>query len=200
MFFNVEPLILSFGYASLFLIVFAETGLLIGFFLPGDTLLFTAGLLASKNIIGLGETMVVCSIAAIIGDSFAYYLGKRFGKRVFEKEGHFLDDYLNKKNLEKTKRFFEKHGGKTVFFARWIPVVRTIAPTFAGTGEMSYPVFLFYNVLGGVSWVLSVTLAGYFLGSLIPNLVEYVSIAILLVVVISFVPVLVRLARGKRKR
>ncbi|NYZ78323.1 VTT domain-containing protein [Candidatus Micrarchaeota archaeon] len=198
MFFNVEQLILSFGYASLFLILFAETGLLVGFFLPGDTLLFTAGLLASKNIIGLGETIAVCALAAVVGDSFGYFLGKRFGKRVFEKEGHFLDDYLNKKNLERTKRFFEKHGGKTIFFARWIPVVRTIAPTFAGTGEMSYLSFLFYNVLGGVSWVLSVTLAGYFLGSLIPNLVEYVSIAILLVVVISFVPVLVRLARGKR--
>lgn len=200
MFFNVEQLILSFGYASLFLILFAETGLLIGFFLPGDTLLFTAGLLASKNIIGLGETIAVCALAAVIGDSFGYFLGRRFGKHVFEKEGHFLDDYLNKQNLEKTKRFFEKHGGKTIFFARWIPVVRTIAPTFAGTGEMNYPFFLFYNVLGGVSWVLSVTLAGYFLGSLIPNLVEYVSIAILLVVVISLFPALARLARGKRKR
>jgi len=198
MFFNVEHLILSFGYTSIFLIVFAETGLLVGFFLPGDTLLFTAGLLASKNIIGLSETLVVCAIAAIVGDSFGYFLGKRFGKRVFEKEGHFLDDYLNKKNLERTKRFFEKHGGKTIFFARWIPVVRTIAPTFAGTGEMNYSFFLFYNVLGGVSWVLSVTLAGFFFGSLIPNLVEYVTIAILLVVVVSLAPFLIRLTRGKR--
>jgi len=105
---------------------------------------------------------------------------------------------LNKKNLERTKRFFEKHGGKTIFFARWIPVVRTIAPTFAGTGEMNYSFFLFYNVLGGVSWVLSVTLAGFFFGSLIPNLVEYVTIAILLVVVVSLAPFLIRLTRGKR--
>ncbi len=200
MFFNVEQLILSFGYASLFFIVFAETGLLAGFFLPGDTLLFTAGLLASKGVIGVSETIVVCVVAAIAGDSLGYFLGKRFGKRVFEKERHFLDDYLNKKNLEKTKRFFEKHGGKTIFFARWIPVVRTIAPTFAGTGEMNYLRFLFFNVLGGVSWVLSVTLAGFFLGSLIPNLVEYVSVAIILVVIISLVPALTRLAREKRKQ
>ena len=201
MFFDVTQLILSFGYFALFAIIFSETGLLIGFFLPGDTILFTAGILASKNVLGLPESIAVCFAAAVIGDSVGYYLGRRFGKRVFTiEEAHFLDDYLNKENLERTKRFFEKYGIKTIFFARYIPVVRTIAPTLAGTAEMSYPSFLAYNVLGGLVWVVSVTLAGFFLGALIPNSLEILNIIIIGIIVFSLLPAIVRHWRARMKR
>lgn len=198
MIFNVEQIIISFGYLALFAIVFSETGLLLGFFLPGDTLLFSAGILASKNVISVYEVIAVCFFAAVIGDSFGYYLGKKYGKGVFEKEGHFLDDYLNKKNLEKTRELYKKYGGKIIFIARYIPIVRTIAPTLAGTAEMHYTTFLFYNLFGALSWVISVVLLGFFVGSIIPNMMDIVSLLILAILVLSFAPLAIRALR-KRK-
>jgi membrane-associated protein len=201
LFFDVTQILVSFGYAALFAIIFAETGLLLGFFLPGDTLLFTAGILASKNVFGLPEVILVCFVAAVLGDSFGYYLGRKYGKRVFEKEGHFLDYYLNKENLERTKKFFAKYGGKTIFFARYVPVVRTIAPTMAGTGEMHYATFLSYNVFGGAAWVLTGTLLGFFIRGFIPNAIEILTVVIIAIVVVSFVPVAWQVhKRNKRER
>jgi len=198
MIFNVEQIIISFGYTALFAIIFSETGLLLGFFLPGDTLLFSAGLLAGKGVVGLPEVIVVCFAAAVIGDSFGYYLGRRFGRGIFEKkEPHLLDDYLNKKNLEKAESLYEKYGDKIIFIARYIPVIRTIAPTLAGTAEMHYPTFLAYNVLGGLAWVLTGALAGYFIGSIIPGAMEIVSIIIILIVVLSLSPVIIKILKKK---
>lgn len=187
MFIDISQILVSFGYLALFGVIFSETGLLVGFFLPGDTFIFTAGLLASKNILSLPETIVVCAVAAVLGDSFGYYLGKRFGKRVFtSEEPHFMDYYLNKENLAKTENFFKRYGSVTIFFARYIPVVRTVAPTLSGTAEMSYPIFLTYNMLGGITWVVSVVLIGFFLGALIPNATEIMTIAMVIVVALSF--------------
>jgi len=195
--FNLTELILSSGYIALFLTLFAETGLLLGFFLPGDTLLFAAGMLASKNILNIYLLLFISFIAVILGDSFGYYLGKKVGKKIFE-NNHFFDSYLNPKNLEKSKKFFKKHGTKSIFFARYIPIIRTITPTLAGTVEMHYTSFLIYNILGGLSWVFSVVLLGFVLGNLIPNSMEIITSLIILIVLVSIVlpPIL---HRGSRK-
>lgn len=186
MLFDVSQIILSFGYAALFAIIFAETGLLVGLFLPGDTLLFTAGILSAKNVVSLPVVIVICFAAAVIGDSFGYYLGKRFGQRIFLKnDPHFMDSYLNKENLEKTRGFFKKYGVKTIFFARYVPIVRTIAPTLAGTADMDYKKFLAYNVLGALAWVITVTLAGFFFGTLIPDALEIISVVIIGIIIVS---------------
>ena len=198
--FDVTQVLVSFGYLALFLIVFSETGLLIGFFLPGDTLLFTAGLLAAQGVFGLPETILVCFVAAAIGDSFGYYLGSRFGKRVFEKKGHFLSDYLNKENLEKTRKFYAKYGDWTIFLARFVPVVRTIAPTMAGTGDMDYHTFLIYNVAGGFAWVTVMALAGFFLGTLFPGLVQALSALMLAIIAVSIAPVAWKVLKKKFKK
>lgn len=198
MFFNVEQIIVSFGYTALFAIIFSETGLLIGFFLPGDTLIFTAGILASKGVIGIYETVIICAIAAIIGDSFGYFLGKKYGRGIFKKKGHhFLDEYINKENLERTEDLYEKYGGKIIFIARFIPVVRTIAPTMAGTADMKYSTFLFYNFFGGIAWVVTGILAGYLIGDIIPNSMDIMSVVITLIVFISIAPIAVKYIKRK---
>ena len=196
MLFNIEQIITSFGYAALFGIIFSETGLLVGFFLPGDTLLFTAGLLASKSVIGMPELVAVCFVAAVAGDSFGYYLGRKYGRGVFEKK-NFLDDYLNKSNLERTRKLYEKYGGKIIFIARFVPVVRTIAPTLAGTAEMRYSTFIFYNLFGALAWVISVSIAGYYIGGFIPNAMEILEAVIALIVIISLMPVAIKFARKR---
>lgn len=196
MFFNVEQIIMAFGYSALFAIIFSETGLLLGFFLPGDTLLFTAGMLASRNALGLQETIAICFIAAALGDSFGYYLGRKYGRGIFERK-NFLDEYLNKENLEKTEHLYKKYGGKIIFMARFIPVVRTLAPTMAGTAQMDYKIFLFYNLLGAAAWVVSVTILGYFIGNLIPYAMEVAEILIFLVVALSITPIIIKYIRRK---
>ncbi len=197
--FNLTELILSSGYLALFLTLFAETGLLFGFFLPGDTLLFTAGVLASKNILNIHLLLLISFIAVVIGDSFGYYLGKKIGKKIFE-NNHFLDTYLNPENLEKSKKFFKKHGNKSIFFARYVPIIRTITPTLAGTAEMHYPSFLIYNILGGLTWVFSIVLAGYLLGNLIPNSVEIMTGIIILIILASIAlpPILHRKSKKQK--
>ena len=198
--FNLTELILSSGYFALFLTLFAETGLLFGFFLPGDTLLFTAGILASKGIIDFKLLLIISFIAVVVGDSFGYFLGKKVGKKIFE-NNHFLDTYLNPTNLEKSKKFFKKHGNKSIFFARYIPIIRTITPTLAGTAEMHYTSFLIYNILGGITWVFSVVLLGYVLGNLIPNSIEIMTGFIILIILssIALPPILHRKNKKKLK-
>ena len=199
MLFDLTHLILSFGYVTLFAMVFSETGLLVGFFLPGDTLLFTAGILASQGVVDIVAVIAISAVAAITGDSFGYYLGRRFGKRVFNmEEPHFLDRHLNKENLERTQRFFGEYGSWTIFLARFVPVVRTIAPTLAGTADMDYSVFLLYNLAGGIIWTASVTLIGYYLGSLIPASLEIGLILLSAVVVLSLMSGVVPYLHKKR--
>ncbi|MEW5955024.1 MAG: VTT domain-containing protein [Candidatus Micrarchaeota archaeon] len=196
MLFDIESILVAFGYSALFGIVFAETGLLVGFFLPGDTLLATAGILASKGILDLWLVILACSVAAVVGDSVGYFIGQRYGKRLFEKEEGM---FFKRSHLETARAFYEKHGGKTIFLARFVPVVRTFAPVLAGVGDMEYKRFLSFNVFGGIFWVVSVTLAGYFVGGLLPNAIEYTAFAVLAVVVLSLLlPLILRAVRKKR--
>ncbi len=176
------------GYFILIAIVFAETGLLIGFCLPGDSLLVTAGLLCalenSLNIVWLNIYLIA---AAVIGDSVGYLIGYRIGPKLFSKEDSLI---FRKSHIDKTRRFYEKHGPKTIVLARFVPIVRTFAPTLAGVGRMDYRTFLTYNILGGIGWVLSMTLTGYFLARSIPDIDKKLHWVILAVIFLSILPIL----------
>jgi len=170
------------GYVVLVAIVFCETGLLIGFFLPGDSLLITAGLLAAAGALDIWLLNVLLIAAAVIGDSVGYAIGYRAGPRLFTKEESLL---FSRKHLIRTRMFYERYGGKTIVLARFIPLIRTFAPVVAGIGQMQYRRFLFYNVFGGFLWVASLTWAGYLLGTLIPDISRYIHIVVLVVIVLS---------------
>ncbi len=184
---NLDELIAWGGYTALTLIVFCETGLLAGFFLPGDSLLVTAGLVASQGKLDFLILSALLAAAAIVGDSVGYAIGHFLGPRIFNKPESV---FFHKDHLERTRRFFERYGGKTIILARFVPIVRTFAPTVAGVGKMSYGKFLFYNVIGGVLWVLSMLSIGYFLGASIPNIEKHLHLVIAVVIVVSFLPLL----------
>lgn len=184
---NLPELIEAVGYLGLFGIVFAETGLLIGFFLPGDSLLFTAGILAAEGYFDITLLLIILAGAAIIGDSVGYSIGRRLGPRVFNKEESLL---FKKSHVDKAQAFFDKHGAKTIILARFVPIIRTFAPTLAGIGKMSYSKFLAYNIFGGLFWVLSVTLLGYYLGLKIDNIETYIIPGVIVIVLISLLPYL----------
>ena len=162
--FDLKEVIQAVGYVGLFAIVFAESGLFFGFFLPGDSLLFTAGFLAFQGVFNLPLLMILLIIAAISGDSVGYWSGERFGRRLFTNEQSF---WRNPKRLDAAHAFYEKHGGKAIVLARFIPAVRTFVPIAAGMARMSYRKFLMWNVLGGVFWVVSMTAGGYYLTDMI---------------------------------
>ena len=176
------------GYAALFLVVFAETGLLAGFFLPGDSLLLTAGIIAAApgGPLQIGMLIALLSAAAILGDSTGYAIGYHLGPRIFTRED---SRFFHKDHLVRTQHFFEKYGPKTILLARLVPFVRTFAPTVAGVGRMRYSTFLFFNVVGGIGWVSGMTLAGYFLGRLIPNIERYLHLIVGVVILLSLVPI-----------
>ncbi|MBI3999153.1 MAG: VTT domain-containing protein [Candidatus Omnitrophica bacterium] len=176
------------GYFVLVIIVFAETGLLAGFFLPGDSLLVTAGLVAAvESSVNIWMLNLLLSAAAIAGDTVGYWIGYHAGPRIFSREDSV---FFHKDHLVRTKKFYDKYGPKTIVLARFIPIVRTFAPTVAGVGRMAYKKFLSYNVIGGIAWVLTMTLAGYFLGRSIPNIEKQIHWVILIVIVLSFIPIL----------
>lgn len=156
--FDLETVIKTIGLLGVVAIVFAESGLLIGFFLPGDSLLFTAGFLASQGFLDIWVLSIACAVAAIAGDSVGYAFGKSVGPRLFKREDSVL---FHRKNLERAHAFYEKHGGKAIVLARFMPIVRTFAPIVAGIGTMSYRKFLAYNVAGGLLWAFGMTWAGY---------------------------------------
>jgi membrane-associated protein len=174
------------GYVALVGIVFTETGLLIGFFLPGDSLLITAGLVAAAGGLDIWWLNVLLSAAAIAGDSVGYAIGYRTGPRIFTRED---SRWFNKRHLVRTREFYERHGGKTIVLARFIPIIRTFAPVVAGVGQMEYRKFLMYNVLGGIGWVASMTWAGYLLGQVIPDIGRYIHVVIVIVVILSVIPI-----------
>ena len=162
--FDLKEVIQAVGYIGLFAIVFAESGLFFGFFLPGDSLLFTAGFVASQGYFDLWTLMALLIVAAITGDSVGYWSGEKFGRRLFTNEESF---WRNPKRLEAAHAFYEKHGGKAIVLARFIPAVRTFVPIAAGMARMSYRKFLFWNVMGGIGWVVSMTAGGYYLTEVI---------------------------------
>ncbi len=185
----------AFTNVILFVIVFCETGLVVTPFLPGDSLLFTAGALASLGSLPLGVLLAVLSAAAILGDTANYWIGKKVGPRAFDGSIRFL----KQEHLRKTEAFYEKHGKKTIILARFVPIVRTFAPFVAGIGSMTYGVFLAYNVIGGVAWVLICVLSGYFFGN-IPVVKRNFSVAILVIIAVSTVPIAVEAWKARRAR
>jgi membrane-associated protein len=183
------------GYVALVAIVFTETGLLIGFFLPGDSLLITAGLVAAAGGLDIWVLNGLLSVAAIVGDSVGYAIGYRAGPRIFTRED---SRWFSKRHLVRTREFYERHGGKTIVLARFIPIIRTFAPVVAGVGQMEYRRFLAYNVLGGIGWVVSMTWAGYLLGQAIPDIGRYIHVVIVVIVILSVIPIGVEWWKARR--
>ncbi len=191
-----ESLIAAVGSAGIVAVVFAESGLFFGFFLPGDSLLFTAGLLASQGLLNIWWLVPCCMAAAILGDSVGYAFGKRVGPALFSREDSFL---FHKKHAERARDFYERHGKKTIILARFVPIVRTFAPIVAGIGGMAYRTFLSFNVIGGVAWTALLTLAGYFLGRAFPATERYLNLIVVAIILLSFIPVAVEWLRERRK-
>ena len=194
---DVQGLIQAFGYVGLAIIVFTETGLMIGFFLPGDSLLVTAGLFAAKgdlNIVFLNVLLITC---AILGDATGYYIGKKLGPALFRREDSF---FFKKKHLVATHEFYEKHGGKTIIIARFVPIVRTFAPVVAGMANMPYSRFALFNVVGGIGWVFSMTMIGYLLIKMFPNIEKHIHIVIVVVIFLSILPGIIEFIRAKMKK
>ena len=195
--YSLDDLIRWGGYVVLFVIVFTETGLLIGFFLPGDSLLITAGIVAAAGGLNIWWLNVVLIVAAITGDSVGYAIGVRLGPRLFTRPQSLL---FNPRHIERTRVFYERHGPKTIVIARFVPIVRTFAPVVAGVGQMEYRRFIFYNVAGGIGWVTSMTWAGYGLGRVIPNLGSYIHLVVGIVIVLSVIPIAIEILKERRRR
>ena len=181
-------------YAILSLILFLETGLVATPFLPGDSLLFAAGSFAALGALDIIILLTMLSISAIIGDSVNYSIGRHIGPKVFKSESSI---FLNKKYLLRTQEFYEKHGKKTIFLARFVPIIRTFAPFIAGIGKMEYTTFLKFNIVGGIAWVSLFLLGGYFFGNL-SIVQENFSIVILAIIIISFIPIFIEIFRMRK--
>ncbi len=195
--FDLKVILPTIGYAGIFAVIFAESGLLVGFFLPGDSLLFTAGFLASQNIFDIRILATICFIAAVSGDSVGYTFGSRVGKRLFHREDSI---FFHKKHLDSARRFYEKHGKKTIVLARFLPVVRTFAPIVAGIGDMEYKTFVVFNVVGGFLWSVGLTMGGYWLGKSIPNVDHYLLPIILGIVILSILPQTIHILKNEEHR
>jgi membrane-associated protein len=200
MYLTLDPIaiITTLGYIGLFAIIFAESGLFFGFFFPGDSLLFTAGLLAATHVLNLTALLVLVPLAAILGDSAGYAFGKWIGPKIFTKEDSF---FFNKKHIERSEEFYKKYGARALVLARFVPVVRTFVPIVAGVGRMAYSTFIVFNSIGGVLWGLGITLIGYFLGNAFPATEHYLTPIIVLIVFVSILPIAreLWLARSKTK-
>lgn len=181
------------GLGALFLIVFIETGLLFPF-LPGDSLLVTAGLFAAKGDLNIVVLIAVLIVAAVGGDSVAYFIGRKMGKSLYGRKDSW---FFKHEHIERTREFYEKHGGKTIIIARFVPIVRTFAPVVAGIGSMEYKRFISYNVFGGIFWVLSMTMTGYLLVRAFPQTEQHIEKVILFVIFVSILPGIIAYARAK---
>lgn len=192
-----EKLLQTFGTLGLFLVVFAESGLLVGFFLPGDSLLFTAGLLSSQGRLPeLPVLLVGCFTAAVVGDQVGYQFGQRVGPALFRRPDSRL---FRQSHVERARRYFDEYGAKTIVLARFVPIVRTFAPILAGVGGMRYRTFATFNVVGGLLWSVGVTTAGYLLGESIPSIDRYLLPVIAVIVAASVAPMAVELLRARRR-
>ena len=195
---HLDVIIQDYGvwtYLILSAIIFCETGLVVTPFLPGDSLLFAIGTFAALGSLDLGVTLVLLSLAAILGDALNYAIGYHLGPRVFSREGV---RFLNRDYLDRTHRFYERHGPKTIVIARFVPIIRTFAPFVAGIGRMTYARFALYNVAGGIGWILSLTLAGYLFGN-IPLVRKNFSLVIFAIIIISILPALVEVLRQRHR-
>ena len=196
---DLHALIQWAGYVGLTAIIFTETGLLVGFFLPGDSLLVTAGLLASQPEFGLNVYVlgVLLSAAAIVGDTVGYYIGRATGPRIFTREDSL---FFNKKHLVAAHDFYVRHGGKTIILARFMPIVRTFAPVVAGVANMEYRRFIVFNVVGGIAWIWSMLFTGYFLGRYVPGIDQHIEKVIIVVIFLSILPGIVHWWRERSRR
>ena len=195
--YNVPELIRMGGLVGLVAVVFAETGLMIGFFLPGDSLLVTAGLFAAKGDLNIVWLNLCLMAAAIVGDATGYWIGRRAGQALYSRPDSFL---FRRQHLIKTHEFYERHGGKTIVIARFVPIIRTFAPVVAGAAEMGYRRFAMYNVVGGIGWVASMTLTGYFLGRAVPDIDKHIHIVVAVVIFLSLLPGIISIVREKLKK
>jgi membrane-associated protein len=193
---SLDALVRWGGYAVLTAIVFTETGLLIGFFLPGDSLLITAGLVAAAGGLDIVWLDVLLIAAAVAGDSVGYAIGARLGPPLFTREKSWL---FNPRHVERTRDFYARHGARTIVIARFVPIIRTFAPVVAGVGAMAYRRFVIYNMAGGVGWVLSMTWAGYLLGNIVPNIDRHIHVVVIVVIVLSLIPIAVEIVRERRR-
>jgi membrane-associated protein len=197
--YNVEFIITWGGLLGMAAVVFAETGLLVGFFLPGDSLLVTAGILCTQHnptgrpLLDIVHLILLLSVAAIAGDSVGYFIGKKTGPKIFTREDSL---FFSKKHILRTREFYERHGGKTIIIARFMPIVRTFAPVVAGVGAMNYRRFLGYNVFGGVFWVMSMSLLGYGLASAWPGVTKHIDKLIIVIIFVSLLPALIGWTRS----
>jgi membrane-associated protein len=194
--YSLDDLIRWGGYALLTAIVFTETGLLVGFFLPGDSLLITAGVLAAAGVLNIWWINLLLIAAAILGDSVGYAIGARVGPRLFTREKSLL---FNPRHVERTRAFYARYGARTIVIARFVPIIRTFAPVVAGVGQMYYPRFLFYNVAGGMGWVISMTWTGFLLGNLVPDIDHHIHVVVIIVIVLSCLPIVWEFVRERRK-
>ena len=192
--YNVPELI---RIGGLIVIVYAETGLLVGFFLPGDSLLITAGLFASRGDFDIITLNVVLIAAAIAGDATGYWIGRRTGRALFSRPDSW---YFRREHLRMTQEYYERHGGKTIVIARFAPILRTFAPVVAGVAEMGYRRFATYNVAGGIAWVASMTVSGYMLGNLVPGIESHIHLVIAGVIGVSLLPAVIAWLRSRRTR
>jgi len=198
---SLEQIIQTVGYVGLFAIIFAESGLFFGFFLPGDSLLLTAGLLASRGVLNIWLMLPLLAVAAILGDNVGYWFGKKAGPRIFNREN---SRFFKRKNLLAAKAFYDKHGGKTIVLARFMPFIRTFAPIVAGAVEMHYRRFVFFNFFGGLLWAVGVTLVGFFIGKFFGSTVDpetldkYFLILVGVVIFISALPAMIHIWRDNK--
>jgi membrane-associated protein len=194
--YDVEGIIRWGGLSMLILIVFAETGLMFGFFLPGDSLLVTAGVFAAAGILDVGVLLLALSTSAVVGDQVGYLIGHRTGRALFKREDSF---FFHRRHLVRAEEFYQRHGGKTIVLARFVPIIRTFAPVVAGMGSMNYRRFVAYNVLGGIGWVFSMVLLGYFLGRAVPNIDKNIHTVIVVVIFLSLLPGFFEYLRARRE-
>lgn len=185
------------GLVGIVSIIFAESGLFFGFFLPGDSLLFTAGLLASQGFLNIYLLVGLTFFAAVLGDSVGYAFGKKIGPKIFFKEDSF---FFNKKHIDRSKAFFEKHGKKAIILARFMPIIRTFTPILAGVGSMKYKTFISYNIIGGAIWTFGMTLLGYFFGKIIPEPDKYILPIVLIIILASVVPPGIEWIKSKKQK
>ena len=192
--YNVPELIRVGGMTGMVLVVFAETGLMVGFFLPGDSLLVTAGLFAARGDLDIAWLNVALCAAAILGDATGYWIGYRAGQALYSRPNSL---FFRREHLIKTHEFYERHGGKTIVIARFMPIIRTFAPVVAGAASMTYRRFASYNIVGGCAWVLSMTLTGYFLGRSVPNIDKNLHLLVAGVIFLSLLPGIIAYLRGR---
>lgn len=195
--FDIAGIIRAAGYVGIAAIIFTESGLLIGIVLPGDSVLFTAGFLASQGYLSIVPLLLLSFTMAALGDNVGYWLGKRFGPSVFRRPDSI---FLNPENIRRAERFYEEHGTKTIVLARFIPVIRTLAPLLAGVGSMRWRTFMTYNLLGAFIWGVGVTFLGYWLGAAIPGIDRYIIPIVLLIIISSVFPPAWNVLRNRWKR